>query len=62
MPSAENLYKQFGPRPGPTNCRAWSAPKLFDILMVVLGVFFFEKVDFEKCQQTTKTCKITQGV
>ena len=57
--SADNLCKQFGPRSGPTKHRAWSESKLFDTLVVFLKVFF-EKVDFEKDQQTTKTCKISQ--
>ena len=51
--SADNLGKQFGPRSGPTNRRAWSGSKLFDILMVFLKEFF-QKVHFEKNQQTTK--------
>ena len=44
MTSADNLCKQFGPRSG---------FKLFDTLMVILKELF-EKVDFEKNQQTTK--------
>ena len=52
--SADNLCKQFGPRPGPTKHRALSGSKLFDALMVFLKEFF-EKVDFEeKYQQMTK--------
>ena len=51
--SADNFGKQFGPRSGPTNRRAWSGSKLFDILMVFLKEFF-QKVNFEKNQQTTK--------
>ena len=43
--SADNLYKQFGPRSG---------FKPFDILIVFLKEFF-EKGDFEKSQQTA--CK-----
>ena len=53
MSSADNLCKQFGPRSGATKCRAWSGSKLFDTLMVFLKEFF-EKVAFEKSQQTTK--------
>ena len=34
--SAGNLYKQFGPRSGPTKCRAWPGSKLFDILIIFL--------------------------
>ena len=52
-PFADNLCKQFGFRSGPTKCRAWSGSKLFDTLMVLLKEFF-EKVEFEKNQQTTK--------
>ena len=44
--SADSLCKQFGPRSGPTKCRAWSGSKLFDTLMVFL--IFFKKDDFEK--------------
>ena len=44
--SAENLYKQFGSRSGPT--------KLFATLMVILKEFF-EKVNFEKCSRRQKT-------
>ena len=51
--SADNFYKQFEPRSGPTKCPAWSGSKLFDTLIVFLKEFF-EKVDFEKNQQTTK--------
>ena len=32
---ADNLCKQFGPRSGPTTCRAWSGSKLFDTQMVL---------------------------
>ena len=45
--SAVNLGKQFGPRSGLTNRRAWSGSKLFDNLMVFLKEFF-QKVYFEK--------------
>ena len=51
--SADNFFKQFRTRSGRTECRAWSGSKLFDTLMVFLKEFF-EKVDFEKNQQTTK--------
>ena len=51
--SADILCKQFGPRPGPTECRTWSGYRLFHTLMVFLKEFF-EKVDFNKNQQTTK--------
>ena len=32
--SADNLCKQFGPRPGLTKCQAWSGSKMFDTRMV----------------------------
>ena len=51
--SADNLCKQFGPRSGPTKCRAWSGSKLFDILKCI-PERFFPKSWFEKNQQTTK--------
>ena len=51
--SADNLCKQFGPRSGPTFCLAWFGFKLFDTLMVFLKEFF-NKIDIEKKQQTTK--------
>ena len=53
MSSADNLSKQFGPRSGPTKRRTWSGSKLFDLLIIFL-IEYFEKVDFEKNQQTTK--------
>ena len=52
MSSADNLCKQFGPRPGPTECRSCSGSKLFDTLTVFLKEFL-EKVNFEKNRQTT---------
>ena len=51
--SADNLYKQFGPRSGPTKCRACSGSKLFDTLVVFLE-FFSKKIILKKNQQTTK--------
>ena len=42
----------FGPRSGQTKGWAWSGSNLFDTQMVFLKEFF-EKVDFEKNQQTT---------
>ena len=53
MSSAENFCEQFGPRSGPTKCRARSEFKLFDTLMVFLKEFF-GKIDFEKNEQTSK--------
>ena len=38
--SADNFCKQFGPRSGPTECRALSVSNLFDTLMVFLKEFF----------------------
>ena len=51
--SADKFCKQFGPRSGPTKCRALSESNLFDSLMVFLKEFS-QKIDFEKTQQTTK--------
>ena len=33
LSSADNHYKQFGPRQGPTKCRVWSGSKLFGTLV-----------------------------
>ena len=57
--SAEYRYKQFGPRSGPTKCRAWFGSKVFDTQMVILKEIL-ERVDFIKNQHMTKKCKITQ--
>ena len=51
--SADNFCKQFGPRSDLTKRRACSGFKLFDTPVVFLK-FFFENVDFEKNQQTTR--------
>ena len=60
MLSADNLGKLFGPRSGPMNHQALSGSKLFDVPMAFLKEFF-QKVNFEKNQETTKkACKITQ--
>ena len=51
LTATDNLCKQF---------KTWSGSKLFDTL-VVFPKEFFEKVNFEKIQQsTTKTWKITK--
>ena len=50
--SADNLCKQFGSRSGLTEGGSRYGFKLFDTLMVFLKEFF-EKVNFEKSQQTT---------
>ena len=60
LSSADNFCKQFGPRSGRTKCWAWSGNKLLDTLMVFLKEFF-EKVDFEKNQRTTKSMKNFPG-
>ena len=51
--SADNFCKQFRSRSGLTKCQAWSGSKLFDTLIKYLKEFF-QKIDFEKNQQTTK--------
>ena len=53
MSSADNLCKQFGPRPGLTKCQAWPGSKLFDTLMVFMKEFF-EKVEFGKISRRQK--------
>ena len=58
--STGNFCKQFGPRSGPTKCRARSGSKLFDTLMVLLKVFF-EKVLFEKISRRQKIMKKLQA-
>ena len=40
--SADNLYKQFGPRSGPIECWSWSGSKMFGTLKVFLKEIFFE--------------------
>ena len=58
LSSADNLCKQIVPRP--TECSSWSGFKMFDTLIVFLKEFF-EKVNFEKNQQTTtKAWNVTQ--
>ena len=41
--SADNLFKQLGPRSGLTKRRAWSASNMFDTQMVFLKQFFKNK-------------------
>ena len=57
--SADKFCKQFGPRLGPTTCRAWSGSKLFDALMVFLKEVF-EQVDYEKSADDKKTWTTTK--
>ena len=52
LSSADNICKQFGPTSGRTERQSSSGYKLFDTLTVFLKDFF-EKVNFEKSQQTT---------
>ena len=47
MSTADNFYKQIGPRLGPTKCWGWSGSQLFDTLMVFLKDFLKKKVEFE---------------
>ena len=51
--SADNLCKQFESRSERTECRSLFGSKSFDTLIVYLKEFF-EKVNTEKSQQTTK--------
>ena len=58
MSSADDLFKQFGPRYGPTEYRSQSGSKPFDTDSVPER-FFFEKANFEKSQRmTTKAWKL----
>ena len=57
--TADNLCKQFGPRPGPTKCRPWSGSKLFDTLMVFLKEIL-ESPFWKKSTNDKKAWKITQ--
>ena len=58
--SADNFCKQFGPGSGPTKRWAWSGSKLYDTLIIFLKEFF-EKLDSENNQQTTKKREIFPG-
>ena len=50
MSSADNLCKQFGPRPGLTKCQTWSGSKLFDTQAAFLKGSL-EKANYEKNPQ-----------
>ena len=50
--SANNICKQFGPRSGPTNGRAWSGSKLFDTDGI--PEIFFENFDILKKKSMKK--------
>ena len=56
MSSADNFFKQFGPRSGPTKCRAWSGSKLFDTLVVFLKEFFKKNI-LKNSADDKKACK-----
>ena len=58
MTSTVNLGKQFGPRSGPTNLRAWSGSKLFDILMVFLEEVFSKGQFWKKSADNKKHRKL----
>ena len=51
LSSDDNLYKQVGPRSGPTERWAWSGSNPFDTPIVFLKDFF-ERINFENSQQT----------
>ena len=59
VPSADNLCKQFGPRSGPTKCRARSGSKLFDFMLLFLKEFL-ETLILKKNVNDRGACKITQ--
>ena len=55
--SVDNLSKQFGPRSGPTFCRAWSGSKLFDTLMLLKKKSSIQRVKYGtiiKCEGIIK--------
>ena len=56
--SADNFCKQFGPRSGPTKCRAWSGSKMFDTDGIPERIFrkgwFWQKITRQ--QKSTKNC------
>ena len=60
--SADNSFtNSLDPDQAQQNVATESGSKLFDTMMIIMKEFF-EKVDFEKNQQTTKNaCKITQN-
>ena len=55
---ADNLCKQFGSRPGPTEYRISVGPDLdpnhLTLTLIEFLIEFYENVDFEKNLQTTK--------
>ena len=51
--SADDFCEQIGPRSGLIKLWSWYGSNLFDTRIVFLKEFF-EKVDFDKNQQTTK--------
>ena len=59
--SADNFYKQFGTRSGPTYWLTWSRSKLFDTLMVILIFFLSKSCFWKKSADDKKACKISQG-
>ena len=62
LSSVDKLCKLFEPTSELTKCQSWSGSKSFDTLIVILKEFF-EKVNFEKNQQTTtKACKVLSSV
>ena len=61
MSSAENLCKQYGPRSGPTTCRARSGSNMFDSLMVILKEFF-KNVDLKKKSADNYKIKAPQAL
>ena len=58
--SADNLCKHFGPRSGPTKCRAWYGSNLFHTLMGLLKEFS-EKKNWKKSADDKIACKKYPG-
>ena len=61
MPSADKFCKQFGPRSGPTKCRARSRDNLFDTQMVFLKELFRKSWFWKKSVDDKKAWKISSG-
>ena len=56
--SSDSFCKQFGPKSGLAECRAWFGSKLFDILIIFLKEFF-DKYDFKKIIADDKKARKT---
>ena len=61
--SADNLYKQFWPQSGWTECRSWSGSKLFDNTIVLMKIFW-KNLILKKSAEDNKSMKLwsVQGI